>query len=196
MVKHQHTHMHSNYGFSVIEVVIVIGIVGAILAFSVPNMKKIIDKNNYRQFEKEAAEINASFITAFDPYYSLAKTFKYNGHSYRNYFPFMVLPYAGQIKQTKIDDIDYEPLCYVMFLPVFQSIKGFENGTFTYERAVFETSYGNGSITYTVPNKGKVVFETIVRDKTTGDELIINTLTYISKNNSKSYKMYQSFPFL
>lgn len=196
MVKHHHTHMHNNYGFSVIEVVIVVGIVGAILAFSVPNMKKIIDKNNYRQFEREDAEINASFISAFDPYNSIAKVFKYNNHSYRNYFPFKVLPYSGQVNVSGVDDIDYDPLCNVMLLPVFQSIKGFENGSFTYEKAVFEKSYGKGTITYNVPDKGNVVFNTIVRDKTTGDELIIDTVTYISKNNSKSYKMYQSFPFL
>lgn len=196
MARHHYTIFRNNFGFTIVEVLLVIGLIGTVLAFSAPSVKKLINSQQKNIFNCDAAQLRNAFINKQDEMFYLNETVIHDEIKYTKYFPFYQITNNSN-KVSKNDDINYTVLCELVIGDILKTVPGFENRTYKYERATdFENKgRGNGKITYFIENKGTIDFYTIVIDRYDGDRLMIDYFVYTSKNYSKKNNLQQRYSF-
>ncbi len=197
MAKQRSIIMHNQRGFSIIEVILVVGIMGAVLAISVPNVKKTLEMNQKRQFEYDSTMVYNILINKFDMSFEPAFFWIYNGERYTPTFPFCKIKVGGNCGIKNVDDIDYDVLCGQMLCPAFKKIPGFDEITYSFERVVINKKtvggdYGTGVLHFKVKGKGDIILNTRVFDFEKADRLILSDMKYVLGDKVVYYQFFQN----
>lgn len=177
-------------GFTLIELIMVVSIIGALLLVSAPSIKKLSEKNNKKQFEKNATILYVAFTNMIADKFENFYYKRYNGRLF-----FVDLPFTTGTSTTIHpcnDDIDYDAFFDIFLKEKLQGIAGFENGEYTYERAKFidKQTVASSKIVYTTSNNDVITFDCLVSDCIDYDYLMLDSFTYQDKyGNTATYKL-------
>ena len=182
MEKQQHIPMRKHeYGFTLIELIVILGLLSTILGLSFGGYKTISTKSQKKKSEELAHKVYYSLIELITNARNVIIEQENGKYIYVTY------PYYAQISSKSgeyIDDLEYDIFCKYFLNKVFSKYENLMGGTYEYQPVSYSSSRKNveNDIIYHI-NNGKFIFKLLMTNNLQSgyDGLNIISVTYIDE---------------